>query len=198
MYKLGITGGLGSGKSTASNFFQQNGAYIFDADFEAKTLLNNNSKLTQNIFSTFGQKVTSNNQLDLNRLSEIVFSTKSLQNKLNNLIWPEVFLLIKTTVQKIENEGKKLFIVDAALLLEAGYLSFFDSVLLVTANKSIRIQRALNRKNISIDQIKKRMSLQMPENEKKKLAHTTIVNNGSLQEFQDKLKKFEDCLIINQ
>ena len=197
MYKLGITGGIGSGKSTASEFFKKKGAFIFDADSEAKNLFTNNTNLTQRVIATFGSQVTTNNQLDLKRLSELVFSSKSLQNQLNEIIWPEVSQLMIEAAQKAENVGMKLFIVDAALLLEAGFIEFFNSILLITADKPIRIERILNRKNIPEDQIEKRMALQMPESEKKKLAHHIIENNGTLSELNEKLENYWESLNLN-
>ena len=197
MYKLGITGGIGSGKSTASAFFKKKGVFVIDADSEAKNLITKNNDLTQRIITTFGPQVTTNNQLDLKRLSELVFSTKSLQNQLNKIIWPEVSQLMIEAALKAEIEGLKLFIVDAALLLEAGFIEFFNSILLITTDKSTRIERILNRKNIPEDQIEKRMALQMPESEKKKLANTTIENNGTLSELNEKLENYWESLKIN-
>jgi len=197
VYKLGITGGIGSGKSTASAFFKKKDAFVIDADSEAKNLFTKNNNLTQRIITTFGPQVTTNNQLNLKRLSELVFSSKSLQNQLNKIIWPEVSQLMIEAAQKAEIEGLKLFIVDAALLLEAGFIEFFNSILLITADKSTRIERILNRKNIPDDQIEKRMALQMPELEKKKLANTTIENNGTLSDFHEKLENYWESLNLN-
>ena len=197
MYKLGITGGIGSGKSTASEFFKKKGAFIFDADSEAKNLFINNTKLTQHVIATFGSQVTTNNQLNLKRLSELVFSSKSLQNSLNEIIWPEVSQLMTVAAKKAENEGVKLFIVDAALLLEARFIEFFNAILLITADKPIRIERILNRKNIPKDQIEKRMALQMPESEKKNLVDTTIENNGTLSKLHEKLEEYWEFLNKN-
>ena len=190
MYKLGITGGIGSGKSTASAFFKKKGAFIFDADSEAKNLFSNNPALTRRIITTFGSEVSTNNRLDLKKLSELVFSSKSLQNSLNKIIWPEVSQVMLNAANNAENDGVKLFIVDAALLFEAGFTKFFNSVLLITAEKSIRYKRILVRKNIPENQIEKRMALQLPEWEKKKLAGTTIENNGTLSELNEELKLF--------
>ena len=190
MYKLGITGGIGSGKSTASAFFKKKGAFIFDADSEAKNLFSNNPALTRRIITTFGSEVSTNNWLDLKKLSELVFSSKSLQNSLNKIIWPEVSQVMLNAANNAENDGVKLFIVDAALLFEAGFTEFFNSVLLITAEKSIRYKRILLRKNIPENQIEKRMALQLPEWEKKKLAGTTIENNGTLSELNEELKLF--------
>ena len=197
MYKLGITGGIGSGKSTASEFFKKKGAFIFDADSEAKNLLTNNSNLSQRIIATFGSQVTTKKQLDLKRLSALVFSSHSLQNKLNNIVWPEVSSVMIDAAEKAENNGITLFIVDAALLIEAGFNDFFNSILLITADKSMRLNRILLRKNIPENQIEKRMALQMPESEKQKQAQTTIKNNGNMQELHTQLELFWKKLTIS-
>ena len=197
MYKLGITGGIGSGKSTASEFFKKKGAFIFDADSEAKNLLTNNSNLSQRIIATFGSQVTTKKQLDLKRLSALVFSSHSLQNKLNNIVWPEVSSVMIDAAKKAENDGVTLFIVDAALLIESGFNDFFNSILLITADKSMRFNRILLRKNIPENQIEKRMALQMPESEKQKKAQTTIKNNGNMQELHTQLELFWKKLNIS-
>ena len=197
MYKLGITGGIGSGKSTASEFFKKKGAFIFNADSEAKNLYTNNSNLSQSIVATFGSQVTTKKQLDLKRLSVLVFSSKSLQDKLNKIVWPEVSSVMIDAAEKAQNEGVTLFIVDAALLIEAGFNDFFNSILLITADKSMRLNRILLRKNIPENQIEKRMALQMPESEKQKQAQTTIKNNGNMQELHTQLELFWKKLNIS-
>ena len=197
MYKLGITGGIGSGKSTASEFFEKKGAFIFDADSEAKNLLANNSNLSQRIIATFGSQVTTKKQLDLKQLSVLVFSSKSLQDKLNKIVWPEVSSVMIDAAEKAQNDGVILFIVDAALLIEAGFNDFFNSILLITADKSMRLNRILLRKNIPENQIEKRMALQMPESEKQKQAQTTIMNNGNMQELHTQLELFWKQLNIS-
>ena len=197
MYKLGITGGIGSGKSTAAKFFVQKGAVVFDADVEAKHNIQETESLQKLIIHNFGSQVTTNNHLDLNKLSNIVFSSDKNQKILNGIVWPEVSFLMYNAAYKAENECVKLFIVDAALLLEAGYTDFFNSILLITARQSIRIQRIRLRKNIPEEQIEKRMALQMPESKKKKLAHSIIENNGDLSELQMKLDVFWGNLNID-
>ena len=190
MYKLGITGGMGSGKSTATLFFKQKGAEIFDADKEAKNHLLKTIYLQHLVIRAFGSQVTTDNQLDLIKLSNFVFSSKKYQKKLNEIVWPEVSLLISNTAVRAEREGKKLFVVDAALLFEAGYTDSFNSILLITAHQSIRTKRILLRNSIPKSQIEKRMALQMPESEKQELAQTTIENNGNIQDLYLKLEQF--------
>jgi len=196
MYKLGITGGIGSGKSTAAEFFMRKGAVVFDADVEAKHHIQKTESVQKLIIHNFGSQITTDNHLDLNKLSKIAFSSDKNQKILNGIVWPEVSFLMYNAAYKAENKCVKLFIVDAALLLEAGFTDFFNSILLITARKSIRIQRIQLRKNIPEDQIEKRMALQMPESEKKKLAQTIIENNEDVQELYMKLDKFYNKLNI--
>ena len=197
MYKLGITGGMGSGKSTAADYFLQKGAVVFDADEEAKQHLLSHIDLQNDIIDTFGTQVTRANHLDLLKLSEYVFTSKEYQNTLNKIIWPEVYTLIKSTAEKAACDGIDLFVVDAALLLESGYKDFCNSMLLITAHQSIRIRRIKLRKNIPENQIEKRMVLQMPESEKQKRAQTTIENNGNILELHTQLEKFWKKLNIS-
>ena len=89
MYKLGITGGIGSGKTTACLFFKEKGAFIFDADIEAKKLLNKKAIKSQ-IVTKFGSEIVINDTLNIKLLSEIVFKSSKLQNNLNQIIWPEI------------------------------------------------------------------------------------------------------------
>ena len=194
MFKLGITGGMGSGKSTAAKFFQSKGASIFDADKEAKRHLLSNIELQKRIIDIFGNQVTRDGCLDLQKLSEYIFSRKQYQDTLNKIIWPEVYKLIKSASEQAACVNTDLFVVDAALLLESCYTEYFDSILLITASKSIRIQRILLRKNIPEDQIEKRMTLQMPESEKQKQVPTTIKNNKDVQELYIQLEKFYNNL----
>mgnify|MGYP001418235961 CR=1 FL=1 len=195
MYKLGITGGIGSGKTTACQFFKEKGAFIFDADIEAKKLLKNKAIISK-IAIKIGPKVVINDALDIELLSEIIFKSSKLQNSLNQIIWPEILKKISINSSLAKKTKKKLFIVDAALLLEANFQNYFDSTLLITAKKSIRYSRILIRNNIPKEQINNRMNLQMPETEKKALVNYTIENNKGFLELNKKLNKFYDSLNI--
>ena len=190
MYKLGITGGIGSGKSTASNYLINKGAKVFDADEEAKNILLNDVKLQNKLIQKFGSTIIIKEKLNLNKLSELIFSNKKNQLFINEIIWPQIFNLIESVSKKEKNNNTKLFIVDAALIIEANYTHFFNSILLISTNKENRINRIKARQNIPEEQIEKRMALQMSESEKQKHASTIIENNGNLNEFYLKLDKF--------
>jgi dephospho-CoA kinase len=197
MFKLGITGGIGAGKSTAVKYFSQKGAFVFDADVEGKNHLKNSISLQQRLIKTFGNEITSKkHKIDFHKLANIAFSDSINQKILNGIVWPEIYLIMSKSMNKQLKKGCKLFIVDAALMFESKFNSLFDHILLVTADKNIRIDRVLNRGNVSLDQINKRIALQMPETEKEKLADYTIVNNGEIDDFYQQLDLYFNQLNI--
>ena len=196
MYKIGITGGIGSGKSTASLFLKEHGAIVFNADKEAKKHLKNTSTLQNKIIEAFGQKVVENNKLNLKKLAEVAFSNKLEQDILNGLMWPEVFMLTEKAIQESEKENVKLFVLDAAMIFEANFEHMLDMTLLISTRKNIRLTRALKRKNLPLEQIQNRMSLQMKETKKKEKADYIIENNASKENFNKKLINFYKTLPI--
>jgi len=192
MYKLAITGGIGSGKTTACEFIFKNyeSVYIFNADKESKRHLKKSLSLQNKIINAFGLSVTNNNKLDIKKLAEVAFSDKINQEILNGIMWSEVFILITNKIQECEKNKISLFIVDAAMIFEAKLSNFFDSTLLITANKKIRLERAEKRHNIPLEQIKNRMSLQFSEKKKEELANHIIKNNGNLDLLYKNINNF--------
>ncbi|MBI45365.1 MAG: dephospho-CoA kinase [Candidatus Marinimicrobia bacterium] len=189
MIKIGITGGIASGKTTAANCLdEQEGTYIFNADQKSKAHLKKSLSLQKKIINIFGNQITVENKIDFNLLAKVAFKNKTNHTILNGIMWPEVFLLINKEYEKIKNNKKyNSFIVDAALLFEANYQSFFDYTILVTANEKKRLSRAIKRDNISLENIQNRISLQMPESKKKYLADYTINNNHSFNNLFKKI-----------
>ena len=190
MYKIGVTGGIGSGKTTASNFFKSKGAFIFNADKEAKKHLKSSLALQHTLISAFGEKVTDSNKLNLAKLADIAFSNKLDQDILNGIMWPEVYMIVQQSLDHAESKGFGIFIVDAAMIFEARFDNIFDTTILISTKKDIRIKRAINRQNLPLEQIQNRMSLQMSENKKRKLADYVINNDGSKKVFAKKLESF--------
>jgi dephospho-CoA kinase len=188
MIKLGITGGIASGKSTASKHLSKKKlTYIFDADKESKKLLKSSIQTQKEIIALFGKKIIKDNSIDFKLLSHEVFSNQDKQKSLNNIMWPKVNDLINKTYKEISHENYRLFIVDAALLFEANFISFFDKILLILTDDSKRIERAIQRDTLSKKTICDRMKLQMSEIKKKELADIVITNNDSLSALMKKL-----------
>ena len=189
MIKIGITGGISSGKTTSASFFKEKGSYIFNADQQSKAHLKKSLVLQKKIISIFGNQVVIDNKINFNLLAEAAFKNKTNHSILNGIMWPEVFLLINQEYDKIKKEKEyNSFIVDAALIFEANYQSFFDYTVLITANKKTRLSRAIKRHNISLEDIQNRIALQMPESQKKNLANYIVDNNYSLNNLFKKLE----------
>ncbi len=188
MIKIGITGGIASGKSTAAEYLnKKKHVFLFNADKESKSHLKSSSNLQKKLINVFGMQIVINKKIQMNLLAEIAFSNTTNHKILNGIMWPEISLLINQAYKKARGGKYKLFIVDAALIFEANITSFFDKVILISTNKPNRMKRAIDRRNLSSEDIQNRISLQMSNKEKKKLADIIINNNGKIDNLYKKL-----------
>ncbi|MFC1527819.1 dephospho-CoA kinase [Candidatus Neomarinimicrobiota bacterium] len=192
MLKIGLTGGIGSGKSTASSFLAKLGSYVFDTDTEAKIILDNNEEVQNNIIEEFGSDVLGHKGLiDNTKLAKVAFQDEDHQIILNSIIHPFVFRKLDKQFDKILSQNKRdSFIVDGALIFESGLDQHLDSVLLIASSLKYRIARALNRGTLSKEEILRRVELQWTDEDKAASADYTIYNNGTEQELEEKIKKF--------
>ena len=195
MISIGVTGNIGAGKTTLANLFNSQDTFIFNADKEAKIHLKKHSVLQKKIINVFGNMILTGTDLDFKKLAKIAFKNQKNQKILNGIVWPEVSLLIKSALIDAKKNNYKYFIVDAALLFEANFNHFFDYIILVTADKKIRLNRALKRNNIDLSQIKKRMALQMSDKEKIKTSNFIIYNNSDKNDLMREFKKVLPKLI---
>lgn len=196
MLKIGLTGGIGCGKSEVSNFFNNWGSYIFDADKEAKDIINNNEIAQKEIIKEFGSDViNSNNIIDKSKLARIAFQDEFHQLKLNSIIHPYVFKKIDETFNRIKTLDKyKIFILDAALIYESGADTHLDYIIVVSSLLRYRTERVMKRGNISREDFMKRLGLQWPDEDKENMADYIIQNNSSLDKLKIESKKVFDSL----
>ena len=190
MIKIGITGGIACGKSTAAKYLgMKKNTFIFNADRESKKHLKSSSSIQKKLMNVFGEKIIKNKKIQLDILAKIAFSNSTNHKILNGIIWPEISVLIEQAYNEAKNKNCKLFIVDAALIFEANFTSFFNKTILISTNKPNRIKRAINRRNLSLEDIQNRIFLQMPEKDKKEMADITIYNNGNINNLYSRLDK---------
>ena len=196
MLKIGLTGGIGCGKTSVSKLFKDWGAYIFDADKEAKAILNSNETAQNEIITEFGTDVLGhNNQIDKTKLARIAFSDEDHQLRLNAIIHPYVFSKIDATFDKVlDNGGCEIFVVDAALIYESSADTHMDYVITVTAHLKIRTERVLSRGTLTRDQFLRRLYLQWPEEDKVQMADFVIHNNGTEYQLENEAKIIFDHL----
>ena len=197
MLKVGLTGGLGSGKSTASKFFKSLGAFILDADSTAKKLIANNKKVKEELIKEFGTDImdaTSN--VDKKKLARIAFQDEDHQQRLNYVVHPHIHMAIDQCFDKTLDEDKhELFIVDAALIYESGYDAHLDYIIVVTAQLKHRMERAMNRNTLTRDEILKRIEFQWPEKEKTSLADFVVHNDGTEDDLKNQIVELYKKLV---
>lgn len=196
MLKIGLTGGIGSGKSEVSKFLKKWGAYVFDADQEAKAIIEENKIVQKEIIKEFGTDVINKeNKIEKKKLARIAFQDDFHQSKLNAVVHPYVFKKIDETFEKIVSENKyKMFIVDAALIYESGADTHMDYVVLVKSLLRYRTQRVMSNGEISRDDFMKRVDLQWSDEDKEHLADYIIQNNADIKTLEKESKKIFETL----
>ena len=185
MLRVALTGGIGTGKSTASKILNELGACIFDADKEAKNILKNNETVQSELIAEFGTDIMSGDEkIDNNKLARIAFQDQDHQLRLNSIIHPYFFQEIDKNFDDVLEKGTyDIFVVDAALIYESGADTHMDYVIVITALLQIRMERALKRESLTRDEILKRMDLQWSEEEKIALSDFVIHNDGTEKEL---------------
>ena len=197
MLKISITGGISSGKTTVTEYLNRNkNVFIFNADKESKRHLKSSISIQKKLIHIFSDKIIKNKKIDFNLLAKEAFSNSINHQILNGILWPEVYILINNAFEYAKKNDYKLFIVDAALIFEANFSSFFDKNILLITNKDKRIKRAIKRSNIPLESIQNRMRLQMSDNKKKKLSDIIIHNNDDIKSLYKKIDKLYEKLIL--
>ena len=187
MIKLGVTGGIGSGKSVVCDVLRLHDIPVYDADLEAKNLNDTSPVIRKKLTESFGQDLYRNNRLDREKLAHLIFNNEENLRTANSIIHPE---LAKHFMQWAEQrEQHPVVALDAAVLFEAGFQSVLDKTIIVLAPLEMRIERAVKRDNLTKEQITARANSQMSDKEKEELADFINQNDGqhSLLEQVDKI-----------
>jgi len=174
--KVGITGGIGTGKSTIAKVFEVLGVPVFYADAAAKLAMNTDPELRSSLINSFGaQAFFEDGTLNRKFISAIVFNDDQQLRMLNSLVHPAVFRAFDVWAEA--HKEAPYVLKEAALLFESGSYKTFDHTILVKSSQELRIQRVMRRDNVSAEQVKLRIKRQMPDEEKEKLADFVIIND---------------------
>ena len=175
--RIGITGGIGSGKSTIANIFKKIGYTTYISDEKATYLINTDTAIKKELILTFGKDIyNSENKINTALISKIVFSQKTALEKMNKIVHPRV---LKDFNHYCALSNKNIVFLESAILFEIGWEKYFDYTICVTANEELRIRRACMRDNKKADEIKKRIANQLPDSEKIKKSNFTIYNDNN-------------------
>ncbi len=186
---VGLTGGIASGKSTVTHFFQTQGAHIVDADQICHELILQGNKAYQKIISTFGKQILDmDGEINRGKLGHIIFQDEKKRERLNTILHPLVFKQLKREQNRLRSENpQSVLIFDAPLLIESKAHQWMDWVILVDVDTKTQTERLIQKRSLTEDEAKRRISAQMPLEEKRAFADEIIDNRQSLDEIQSEV-----------
>jgi dephospho-CoA kinase len=195
MLKVGITGGIGSGKTTVCKMFEKLGIPVYYADERAKYLMQHEHFLIDQLKKNFGEEIYENGRLNRTLLAEKVFNNKSKLELLNSLVHPAVFRDTERWREEQKEKKPPYSINEAALLVETGSYKGLDKLIVVYAPLETRVNRVSNRDKVEIEEVMARVRNQLPEDEKLKLADMVITNDGDLHHLEQQVKQIHEQLM---
>ena len=192
MLKVGLTGGIGSGKSTVAKIFEVLGIPVYYADDAAKEIMNTDDELKNSIIKNFGQEAYKDSRLDRSYLASIVFADKQKLELLNSLTHPAT---IRDASRWMEKQTSPYIIKEAALLFESGANEYLDHIIGVYAPQALRIKRVMQRDTTTEEEILKRLNRQMDEDQIMKLCDSIIINDEQQLVIPQVMKLHEKFLL---
>ncbi|MCT4584966.1 MAG: dephospho-CoA kinase [Peptostreptococcaceae bacterium] len=191
MLFLGLTGSIGTGKSTVSKIFKEKNIDIIDADYIAKKLLYINELGYAALIKEFGLNILADDKsIDKKKLKDIVFNDENKRLKLNSIMHPLIINKILVDKKSYEDKNKKMVILDAPLLFETKLNEYCDFNLVITCKEEIQIQRIKKRDNMDEELIKNIIKRQMPQNKKRDLADYYIDNSFDYDSLEEQINRF--------
>jgi len=189
---IGITGGIGSGKSTVCEVFKLLGVPVFEADTTAGKLINSDSEIRNNLIQLYGNEIyNSDKKINREKLANIIFNSDVELEKVNKVVHPAVR---KEFMNWLKLQKTDYVIHEAAILIESGFYKMMDFTILVSAPEEMRIERVMRRNNLTRENVISRMAKQWPDAEKRKFTTLELVNDNKnllipqIIEIDNKLK----------
>ncbi|MFI3285276.1 MAG: dephospho-CoA kinase [Rikenellaceae bacterium] len=187
MYKIGVTGGIGSGKSTLCHLFKDLGIAVYNSDSKAKELMNGDLEIRTQIVEAFGSESYVSGSLNREFLAEKVFGNNDNIDLINSIVHPRVMADFENWALK---QNSAYVILECAILFESAFDKCVDKTLCVLSPKPLRIERIISRDNLTIDQIEKRMEAQFSDDKIDKLSDFCVVNID-LEDLEEAAKVFD-------
>lgn len=185
MKVIGITGGIGSGKSTIAEYLTELGAKVIDADKVANEVYNPGTEGWRDVVNTFGEEVlTPAGDIDRKKLGEIVFNNPGAMSQLNQMIHPRAYELVKSRLDEYRKQGVDIVVLEVILLFEAGWDHLADVKWVTVASEDTVVKRLTKERGLSEEEILARIRSQTPTEERVKLADEVIYNDGSIEEMK--------------
>ena len=197
---VGLTGGIGSGKSLAANYFKKQGAYIIDADQLSRDLVRLGKPALKEIADVFGEFILrSDGNLNREELARIIFQDIAKKSALEKILHPKIFAKEQEKYLSIKiNDPSAIVIIDAALLIESGNFKNVDKVIVIQATEEQQLQRILSRCALTHDQAVARIKNQMSLPDKNKYADYILDNQSQPKDLMQKVAVLYKMLLNNQ
>lgn len=193
---VGVTGGIGSGKTTFCNVLRERGFLVYDTDKEARNLQNNDAALVAEIKALFGNEIYNEHGLDRKQLGALVFENAALLKQLGDIVHPYVRNNFKQWIA--ENSEQKFLFVECAILFEGGFNQFTHRNILITAEEDVRIKRVQKRDGISAELVKKRIDKQWPDSRKKLMSDFVVHTDDGIISTEQKVDEILKALNLNK
>jgi dephospho-CoA kinase len=190
MKTIGLTGGIGSGKSTVSQILAELGAFVIDADKVGHEIYLPGKEAWQQVTAAFGRDILAPDQtIERKKLGALIFGSDEARKKLNEIVHPLMFQDIDRRIKAKRTTGfTKPIVIEAAILIEANWLPLADEVWLIVTNKTAVIDRVATQRGMAAKDTEARIASQLSDGERRKHAQVVIENNGSLEELQQKIR----------
>jgi dephospho-CoA kinase len=186
--KIGVTGGIGTGKTTVCKMLEAQGCAIFSADDAAKRLQETDCEIVVGLKKIFGDAIYENGIPNRKKIAREIFADSQKLQELNALIHPKVFQAFDRAAQQAEADGKKIIVKEAAILFESGGDKGIDAIVVVAADLETRLKR-LTQRGLSEDEAKARIAKQLPQDVLLKRADVVIWNNKSFLELEREVSR---------
>jgi dephospho-CoA kinase len=175
MVVIGLTGNLGTGKTEVAQMLAELGAEVINADEVGHELLEPDTETYREVLAAFGKSILKQSgEIDRQKLGQLVFADPSALNKLNGMMHPRIHEIVKQKIEEHRQAGARVVVLEAALLIEAGWRPFLDQVWVTTATVSTITERLNKARGLSQEQVLERLKTQMPQKEKVKQADVVI------------------------
>ena len=194
MLKVGITGGIGSGKSTVSRFFSELGVPVYDSDQRAKSLMQHDDSIIIKIKKEFGDDSYLNNVLNRSHIAKIVFKNELKLKQLNAIVHPVVRIDFNNWLS--QNSNAKLVIKEAATMIESGAYKDLDKLIVVNANREQKIKWIKKRDHLLLEDIENRIQNQLSDKIRNQYADFIIENNSSKKELKQQVLSIYNKLTV--